>query len=111
MEINNKRLKAAHSHFLSCRDRYVAELEVMLNSYSGTFNMDAMIETFEKLAVANMAINNINSILADNSNADEPNYGINLDQIDEMNRMVEAIKQKMGSDRTESENNNSNKDA
>lgn len=111
MDIKNKRLLAANSHFVSQRDKIVAELDSLLNSYSGPLNMDAIIQSFEKLAITNMALSNINSIIEDNSDANAPVNGINLNELEEMNMMVEAIRQKLNIGDQNLENINKNEDA
>lgn len=111
MEITNKRLNAANSHFVAQRDRCVAELDVMLNNYTGLVSMDAIIDVFEKLAIANMAISNIKSIVQDNAVPEKSPEGLTLNQVEEMNRMVDAIRQKVSPYNPEDQNTNQSPDA
>lgn len=111
MDIKNKRLLAANSHFASQRDKIVAELDSLLNSYSGPLNMDAIIQSFEKLAITNMALSNINSIIEDNTDVNHSKGGINVNELEEMNMMVEAIREKLNIGGQNLENLNKNEDA
>lgn len=101
MNISNKRLNAVHSHFVAQREKCVAELDVMLNSYTGSVNIDSIITVFERLALANMALSNIQSIVADNSVPEPTENGLDFSQIEQMNRMAEAIKDKLSESRQE----------
>lgn len=110
MEIKNKRLLAANSHFTSQRDKIIAELDSLLNSYSGPINMDAIIQSFERLAVVNMALSNINSVIEDNSDSNASVNGINLNELEEMNMMADAIRQKLNIGDQNPEITNKNED-
>lgn len=89
----NKKLKASHSHFLAEKDRLVAELDMLINGNS-TDSLDSLFVKFRELAVVNVAISNIESIMTDNSNPDESHAkrGLTLNQLEEMTRMAEAIR-------------------
>jgi hypothetical protein len=50
------------------------------------------------MAVVNMAVSNIESIMADNEQASPPVSGLAIDQFDEINKMAEAIRNKMDND-------------
>jgi hypothetical protein len=91
----NKKLKAAHSHFIAERDRLIAELDILLNGQTGSESLDRVFHTFREMAVVNTAISNIESILADNEQENPLVSGLTIDQLGEMNRMAEAIRQKM----------------
>jgi hypothetical protein len=95
MEIKNKRLQAAQSHFISQRDRAIAELDSMLNAYAATMDMDTIIRTFEKLALSNMALSNINSIIEDNSDQQGLGGDFSPSDLEEMNAMADAISSKL----------------
>ena len=94
----NKKLKASHSHFIAERDRLIAELDTLLNGQTGSESLDKVFRTFREMAVVNMAVSNIESIMADNEQASPPVSGLTIDQFDEINRMAEAIRNKMDND-------------
>ena len=97
----NKKLKAAHSHFIAERDRLIAELDILLNGQTSSESLDKVFNTFREMAVVNVAISNIEAIMADN-NPPQP-QGISIDQLEELSRMTEAIRQKMDEDNGASE--------
>jgi hypothetical protein len=69
-----------------------------------------VFHAFREMAVVNVAISNIEAIMADN-NPSQP-QGISIDQFGELSRMAEAIKQKMDEGNGVSVNDNNNqKDA
>lgn len=95
MEMKNKRLQAARSHFTSQRDKAIAELDSMLNAYAATVDMDAIIRTFEKLALSNMALSNISSIIEDNSDTQGLSDSYSATDLEEINAMADAITNKL----------------
>lgn len=98
MELANKRLNAVNSHFLAERDRCVAELESLLNNQGIALDMELLVKTFERLAVTNVALENIRAIISDNSktaNSETGFQGFDMSQTEEMNRMLEVIKDKL----------------
>lgn len=62
----NKILKAAHSHFVSQRDTMMAELEVLINRDSSDNVVSKVINTIEKITIANLCINTVEVIIEDN---------------------------------------------
>lgn len=94
----NKKLKSAHSHFIAQRDRLIADLDTLLNGQHGTESMDLVYHTFREMAIVNMAISNIESIIADNERSEPHISGLDIDQLGEINRMAEAIRNKMDND-------------
>jgi hypothetical protein len=104
----NKKLKAAHSHFIAERDRLIAELDTLLNSQTNPDSLDKVFYTFREMAVVNMAIGNIESIIADNELPVTEPSGITLNQLEQINRMAEALREKMNEGGSVSENDNKN---
>ena len=102
----NKKLKAAHSHFIAERDRLIAELDTLLNGQTSSESLDKVFNTFREMAVVNVAISNIETIMEDN-NTPQP-QGIAIDQFGELSRMAEAIRQKMDEENGVSGNDNNN---
>lgn len=86
----NKKLKAAHSHFLAQRDLYMAELDNLLNSNVPKGEVKEIFGLFRHLALTNTTINTIEAIMRDNQYQSEQGFpSEELMNLDELARKLE----------------------
>lgn len=106
----NKKLKAAHSHFLAERDKLISELDTLLNRNTDPDCLNRVFSTFREMAVVNVAISNIESIMEDNQNSDRPIQGLPVEHLEQMHAMAEALRRKVDENQYNMDNDNTQRD-
>lgn len=106
----NKKLKAAHSHFVAERDKLISELDTLLNRNTDPDCLNRVFSTFREMAVINVAISNIESIMEDNQNADSQMPGLPAEHLEQMHAMAEALRRTAEGGQSNMDNYNTQRD-
>lgn len=101
----NNRIKAIQSHFEAQRERVIADLDSVLNG-STAWDFDKAVNLIRELAIANQSLNTVDMIVRDNS--PQQASGITLEQLTELDRLAQAIRDKVSPDQNEENNEQDN---
>jgi hypothetical protein len=96
--MTNKILKAALSHYQAQRDIILSELDILLNRSNNDGDTKKAIDLIKDLSLNVICINNIESIIEDNTN------NVTMKNVQDLNNLAEILNEKIKSTNNNEDN-------